>query len=249
MSKSYSDLGPSNHNTREEMSVTKTENSSSSTTPVKHPKGDDNSDIGCLARAPSLPSYMEPEVDIFHPVEEKKHDSGGSNWITPNNLIREQSLPSCFKGQEEDEDEETDFMLGRLIRRATLNSSSHVLPPRHNSKTQNSGFPAKYPPRKRTDQSKMDSRDQHLSDGAKIRRSSSDIQTKQVKSFKTLSSVQGNCRDKSKEKMTENHFPTIPNLCDNEKRSSQDMKAEIKFWARAVASNVAAPSLSIANRN
>lgn len=78
----------------------------------------------------------------------------------------------------------------------------------------------------------MDMRDQYLSDGAKIRRSSSDIQTKEVESFKTLS-----------------HSPTIPNWCDNEKRSSQDMKAEIKFWARAVASNVAAPSLSIANRN
>lgn len=77
-------------------------------------------------------------------------------------------------------------------------------------------------------------RDQDLSDGAKIRRSSSDIQT-------TLSCVQGNCRDKTKEKMMEKYSPTIPNWCDNEKRSSQDIKEEIKFWARAVASNVAAP--------
>lgn len=132
MSKSYSDLGPSDYNTREEMSVIKSEKSSS-TTPVKDPNGE-NSDPRRLSRAPSLPSYMEPEVDMFqfHPLKEK-HDTGGSNWITQNNLIREQSLPSCLKRKEEDEDEEGDFTLSRLIRQASLNSSNN-LPPRHNSK-------------------------------------------------------------------------------------------------------------------
>lgn len=30
---------------------------------------------------------------------------------------------------------------------------------------------------------------------------------------------------------------------ENDKRSSQDMKAQIKFWARAVASNARAPGV------
>lgn len=120
MSKSCSDFAPSNYNTKEKMSVTKCEKSS------------DNSHLRRLSRAPSLPSCMEPEVDMFHPVKEK-HDSGGSNWITKNNLIREQSLPSCLKTKHEDEDEESDFTLGRLIRQASLNSS-HILPPTHNFK-------------------------------------------------------------------------------------------------------------------
>lgn len=110
----------------------------------------------------------------------------------------------------------------------------------------------KYRPKRRTDpleSNNRDIRDQYLSDGTKMRRSSSDIQTKEVKSCKTLSCVQGNCRDKRKEKMIKNNSPTVPNWCDNEKRSPQDMKAEIKFWARAVASNVAAPSPLLANRN
>lgn len=122
MSNSYSHLGPSNY---EKMSVIRSERSSS--------KGDDF-DLRRLARAPSLPSYIEPKVDMYHPVKEK-HNSGGSNLMTQSNLIRELSLPSCLSRQEEDEDEdeESDFMLGRLIRQASLNSS-HILPPRHNSK-------------------------------------------------------------------------------------------------------------------
>ncbi|KAK1396997.1 hypothetical protein POM88_006860 [Heracleum sosnowskyi] len=212
MSKSYSDLGPSNYNTRKEMSVIKSERSSSAT-PMKDPKGD----------------------DMYHPVKEK-HNSG----ITQNNLIREQSLPPRLTRQAEDEDEESDFMLGRLIRQASLNSS-HNLPPRDNSEAESSSFPTKYRPKKRRDQlesNNMDMKDKNLSDGTKIRTRSSDIE---VKSLKTLSSIQGNSRDKTKEKMITKYSPAIPNWCDSEieKRSSQDIKAEIKFWARAVASNVA----------
>lgn len=251
MSKSYSDLDPpSNHTTREEMSFIKSERSSSATPMEEDPKGVDFH-LRRLVRAPSLPSYMEPKVDMFHPVKEK-YDSGGTNLITQNNLIREQSLPPCFGKQEEDEDEESDFELGRLITQASLNSS-HILPPKRNLKAQSSSFPTKTRPRKRTDQLKsnnMDMRDQYLSDGTRIRRSSSDIQTKEVKSLKkTWCCVEGNCRDKTKEKMVKNYSPTIPNWCDDEKRSSQDMKTEIKFWARAVASNVATPNQLIANRN
>ncbi|WOH00212.1 hypothetical protein DCAR_0519570 [Daucus carota subsp. sativus] len=237
MSNSSADLGPSsNCNTQGEMSVTRSEGSQT--------KGDDF-DLRKLARAPSLPSYMEPKVDMF---DQGKDGSRGSNSRPQNNLTREQSLPACFGRQEEDEDEdeESEFMLGRLIRQASV-KSSHVLPPRHDSKSL-----SKNSPRKTTDEVESNNtgiRGRYVSDGTKIRRSRSDIPRKELRSFKTLASVEEECRDETKEKMTNKYSPRILNWGDNEKRSSQDMKSEIKFWARAVASNVASPSPLIVNRN
>lgn len=127
ISKSCSDLGPSsNYNPQEGMSVVRSERTSSSATSMKDPKGD-NFDLQKLARAPSLPSY-----DMFDQVR-GKHDLGGSNWRPQINLIGEESLPPCIRKKQEDEDEESEFTLGRLIRQASVNSS-HILPPRRNSK-------------------------------------------------------------------------------------------------------------------
>lgn len=150
---------------------------------------------------------------------------------------------------------------------------------------QSSSIPKKIRPRKKPDELERINMEgckemghQYLTNQAKIRRRSSDIQTKEAEGYKALSlevekqgSKQGVANKfpslqekgswlKSDEKMAarrpynlseawnvKSSTPSIPKCAaaDNDKMSAQDMKAKIKFWARAVASNVRPPGARV----
>lgn len=110
--------------------------------------------------------------------------------------------------EEEEEDQESEFTLGRLIRQASMNYSHTSNPPQQTSKV----MPENTRKQPVLDQEKSN-------DMKKMERNKSK-----------------NTKNSAKNK-NGGGAPTIPGgLID--KTSSDDMKAHIKFWARAVASNV-----------
>ncbi|GKE13380.1 hypothetical protein Tco_1416931 [Tanacetum coccineum] len=145
-----------------------------------------------LTRRPSLPNSIEPKSFLTkdpNPI----HD-----------LSRTSSKSTPLSDLEDDDDQEREFSLGRLIRQASMNSSHTSTPPKQTSKaavTENM-------------QKRPELYQEKINDVRKMDRNRS----------KSIKNKNGGA-------------PIIPGgLVD--KNSSEDMKAHIKFWARAVASNV-----------
>ncbi|XP_071730125.1 uncharacterized protein [Rutidosis leptorrhynchoides] len=113
------------------------------------------------------------------------------------------------------EDEESEFKMGRLIRQASLNSS-HMSPPQQITKVMkgSTSLPRYVSQKQETSQEKMSN-------------------------MRKFESMKERNRSRNSMKMGKNNggAPTIPGGWVD-KGSSEDMKAQIKYWARAVAFNV-----------
>lgn len=200
-----------------------------------------------LTRAPSLPE------DSAHQRVRKSNLQKSSN-----SLMRAPSLPAPVV-KEEIHDEESDFSMSKLIRQASLNQSDSLLPPRGSPKVvrQSSSTPRQRQ-RKNADQETLNTksaegvrRENQLCRISRLARSSSDLGFQQLKAFRDLSinydqkgtekevSIQSqeNIKEPSSAKaFQEQSFST--NQWGDKRSVEEDMKAQIKFWARAVASNV-----------
>ncbi|XP_052177824.1 uncharacterized protein LOC127791794 [Diospyros lotus] len=200
-------------------------------------------------------------------AEACQEGEGSSKFTAPpqrgRNLLRTPSLPP-YIGREEDP--ESEFSLSKLIRQASL-SSSDELPPKHSSKVTKQGSSAPTPrahrPKKKPEPEEVLSNGMELAcDQAKmiIIKGSNDLESAKVQRFKDL----GLGPDKKHQSPGE--INPIPSLFQERKRvmirrqylpdqpwqllqssappswvekssSAEAMKAQIKFWARAVASN------------
>ncbi|KAL4589048.1 hypothetical protein LXL04_001950 [Taraxacum kok-saghyz] len=147
-----------------------------------------------LNRTPSLPNSMEAQSFVMKNMNSSPHLSRSSSIET---------------SEDEEEDQEREFSLGRLIRQASMNSSHTSNPPRIPSKAmvENLGKKPELGQEKICDVRKINERNR----------------SKSVK-------ISG-------KKKNGGGAPVIPGGWVD-KSSSEDMKAHIKFWARAVASNV-----------
>ncbi|KAI3525188.1 hypothetical protein L2E82_02379 [Cichorium intybus] len=202
-----------------------------------------------LIRTPSLPNSIEtqsflmknknPSPNLMAFVDGSDQEDAiepkGSSFssrkqrpIAPPTLTRTPSLQNSIETQyfvakapsmstsvgesdqedEEEEDQESEFTLGRLIRQASMNSSHTSKPPRQKSKATIENLGKK---------PELD--EEKIRDMRKMERHKS-------KSIK----ISGKNKNGG-------GAPVIPGGWVD-KSSSEDMKAHIKFWARAVASNV-----------
>ncbi|KAI3755763.1 hypothetical protein L1987_55569 [Smallanthus sonchifolius] len=172
-------------------------------------------------------SYSNPltlvqnqEILIDEPSNEPKGSGFPSNKENPSpDFIKKGSEPTFIiaKGEEDDvEDDESEFKMGRLIRQASLNSS-HMSTPQQTTKVMLTG---------------SSSLPRYLSLKPETNR-------EKVMNMRKVESMNGRNRNKSSKKIGKNNggAPTIPGGWVDT-GSSEDMKGQIKFWARAVAFNL-----------
>ncbi|XP_076904721.1 uncharacterized protein LOC143560271 [Bidens hawaiensis] len=160
-------------------------------------------------KSSSLSSRKQPPVALSSPT---KTPTQSFHTKKPDpNLARSPSMSASIGeiNQEDEEDQESEFSLGRLIRQASMNSSHTSNPPRQTSKAlaiENT-------------RRKLEFDQEKIIDVRKIER-------------KQRQNRKNNGKNKNG-----GGAPAIPGGWVD-KSSSEDMKAHIKFWARAVASNV-----------
>lgn len=218
--------------------------------------------VNHLQRAPSLSVFQESEQNQDDVESEfsmgklirqasinkvksspQKHTSQVNLLKTSQgNLQRAPSLP-VFAKREEIHDEENEFSMGKLIRQASLNNAK-VLPPKHTSKglTRSpsiSSITKQHLRRKHNQQSKSTTRN-----------SSNGLEVEDLQGFKNV-----DLNDEKKDSISRFANTSTPGLIEKSKNkpiglSESDkikrppyspddhMKEQIKYWARAVASNV-----------
>ncbi|GJV35246.1 hypothetical protein Tco_1407723 [Tanacetum coccineum] len=167
-----------------------------------------------MSRCYSNPSSWGQNQDNL--IKESRFSSQKQN--TNRDFIHSAYVPTLEDGNNEEyeiEDEESEFKMGRLIRQASFNSSQ--MSPQQTTKVMkgSSSLPRYLSEKPETAQEKISS-------------------MRKVESMKERSS-----RSKNSMKLGKNYSgaPLIPGGWVD-KGSSEDMKAQIKFWARAVAFNV-----------
>ncbi|EEF39106.1 uncharacterized protein LOC8268831 [Ricinus communis] len=200
-------------------------------------------------------------------IQEKESHNRKSKMMTgkpsKQRLLRTPSLPPCI-GREEvigQNDDESDITMSRLIRQA-MPYSTEVLPPRHTPKgmIQDYNMPKYKPPRNWKDLG-CTNPNQKVT-----KKSQSDLESQEVQGFKDLGFTfnkqdldpsvvgilpglqQDNKRQDQDQKdevkrpylseawHVQSCAPPIPLWAT--KNSAEDMKVQLKYWARAVASNV-----------
>ncbi|KAK1416749.1 hypothetical protein QVD17_25865 [Tagetes erecta] len=239
ISRSYSDLASSSSLCPTQERIVKNERKDRSFSSRKQPPVAPPS----LTRTPSLPNSMETQSfltkkpvpgsnPIPSPARNGKKDviiknEPKSSSLTqipslsnsketqsfqkkkPNpNLTRTSSMSTCIvvSDQEDEEDQESEFTLGRLIRQASMNSLHASNSPRQTSKAMTENT-----------RKKLELDQEKINDVRKFERSKSLYRKNKNGGGGGAPLIPGGWVDKS---------------------SSEDMKAHIKFWARAVASNV-----------
>ncbi|XP_059662683.1 uncharacterized protein LOC132308582 [Cornus florida] len=265
----FSDPCPSSSNYSQDTPVRSSCRENSSNNKLKLSKGH------ALVSTPSMPPPCMPREE-----EEVIQENGRgcsmrkSNLQSPrqrHRLVRAPSLPPCIGRVDAYEDAESDFALSKLIRQASLNSTSDVLPPRNTSKvmTLGSNIPMQHPRKKperesiNTDGCKEMRPRNLITNQMKTRKGVGDLESEEVQSFRDMGFTfdkgeldpslanripgfqEKNTQDFDEDKVRRPHLseaglvqssaPPIPNWVD--KSSPKDMKTQIKFWARAVASN------------
>ncbi|MCD7468095.1 hypothetical protein HAX54_005893 [Datura stramonium] len=218
------------------------------TSQVNLPKTSQSSN---LQRAPSLPVFAESEqiadeesdfsmgklirqASINHvKISPPKHTSQVNLLkASQGNLQRAPSLP-VFAKREENYDEENEFSMGKLIRQASLNHAK-VLPPKHTAKgltrSPSMSSTTKHHLRRKQDQE------------SKTRNSSNGLEVEDLQGFKNLDLNNDNKDSIPKLDKKNKKKPVGLSELDKIRRppySPEDhMKEQIKYWARAVASNV-----------
>lgn len=188
------------------------------------------------------PPPSPPPCTVVREEEVRKEKAIMSKSIPglrEHNLLRAPSLPP---GIGREEDVESDFALSKLIRQASLDSPD-VLPPRRNSKVmKQTSVVSRHRQRKNPEPGSIDMeacndmRRLCLDQNRIRRKSGSELESKEVRRFKELGFNFDN-RD-SNPSEDGSSAPPIPSWVDSKSSSAEDMKAQIKFWARAVAANV-----------
>ncbi|CAA0808684.1 Unknown protein [Striga hermonthica] len=212
-----------------------------------------------LIKAPSVPSTLERQDQKSDPQRSKR--SNKNKKSSRGGLNRAPSLPISLE-PEEYQDEETEFSMGKLIRQASMKNSD-TLPPRTHS-TNKSSTPSPSITRQRSrripevESSKIEGseetiRPQRPINQLKSHKSLIDLESKELQGFKELGFDFDEKRDITQEDegkstgarrsyLSESwgaqsySAPPVPRW--GGKRAAEDVKAQIKFWARAVASNV-----------
>nr|GEX43048.1 hypothetical protein [Tanacetum cinerariifolium] len=175
-----------------------------------------------MSRCYSNPSAWGQNHDNL--IKESRNEQTGSRFSsqkqnTSRDFIQIPYVSTLEDGNDDEyeiEDEESEFKMGRLIRQASFNSSQMSLPQQTTKVMKGSSSLPRYLSEKpKTAQEKISS-------------------MRKVESMKERSS-----RSKKSMKLGNNYSgaPLIPGGWVD-KGSSEDMKAQIKFWARAVAFNV-----------
>ncbi|MFS7929366.1 hypothetical protein Hanom_Chr04g00331721 [Helianthus anomalus] len=171
----------------------------------------------CYSNPPPLGENQEILIK-----DSSNAEKGSSFYLQEQNpsydFIGRGSVPTLIIGNDEEydiEDEESEFKMGRLIRQASLNSS-HMSTPQQSIKV--------------------------MTGSSSLHRYlSQKIETNQEKitDMRKVESMKERNRSKHPMKIGKNNggAPTIPRGWVD-KGSSEDMKAQIKFWARAVAFNL-----------
>ncbi|KAI7755780.1 hypothetical protein M8C21_004025 [Ambrosia artemisiifolia] len=167
-----------------------------------------------MSRCYSNPPPVVQNHDIF--IDEPSNEQTG--LILSHDFIKNGYAPTLINGKyEEDdiEDEESEFKMGRLIRQASLNSS-HMSTPQQSTKVMRGSvsLPRYLSQNQETNQEKF----------------------MNMRKVESMNERNGNKRSV---KIGKNGgAPTIPAEGWVDKGLSEDMKAQIKFWARAVAINL-----------
>uniref|UniRef100_A0A1J3CQW9 Uncharacterized protein n=1 Tax=Noccaea caerulescens TaxID=107243 RepID=A0A1J3CQW9_NOCCA len=215
------------------------------------------STVRCLIRAPSLPPRMEKrkmdceakkminkltrqfseKIRILEPTSERflhkketlVRDKGisernrrGDSSSIKNGLQRTQTMPSNIRREEDElEDQESDSRMGFLIREALANSND--VP-----KVSSNQISQRPPRNLRSEETFMVK--QGSSSPKTLRKTLSSIET-----TKDIQKLKGCYDDHPLERRDATGVATPPRV---PKDSRKEMKDQIKFWARAVASNV-----------
>ncbi|XP_055823685.1 uncharacterized protein LOC129892157 [Solanum dulcamara] len=204
------------------------------------------------SRAPSLPVFQESEQihdeesdfsmgKLIRQASINKVEVSPQKHTSQGNLQRAPSLPVLAK-REEIHEEENEFSMGKLIRQASLNNA-RVLPPKHTSKglTRSPSISSisKHHLRRKQDQQSKSTRN-----------SSNGLEVEDLQGFKNL-----DLNNEKKDSISKFANTSTPDLMEENKKkqvglsefdeikrppySPEDhMKEQIKYWARAVASNV-----------
>uniref|UniRef100_A0A1J3JHE8 Uncharacterized protein n=1 Tax=Noccaea caerulescens TaxID=107243 RepID=A0A1J3JHE8_NOCCA len=202
-------------------------------------------------------TYLQKKEPVVREKGIKQGSNNNSVQSCPmgGSLKRTQTLPS-YIGREDDgnefQDQECeDSRMGFLIREAIASSSSGSTPTKQNS-LKVSSIPRHRPPRSSRSEEAIQElvvKSQRSSSRKTLRKSLSSIETKEIQMLKELVTES----EKKQEKAEEEHGRAPPAAVKNRsaavvvgqpvpvwvpKDSRKDMKAQIKFWARTVASNV-----------
>lgn len=187
----------------------------------------------------------------------KKNRAGStSSFCNNNSLQRTQTLPSYIGredvGNEFQDQEIDDSRMGFLIREAIASSSSEFTPTKQNT-PKSSSIPRPKPPRhSRSEEAiqEMVAKSQRSPRGKTLRKTLSSVDTKDLLMLKDLDITEPET-NQAKDEEEQRRVPRaavksrsaavvvgqpIPVWVPKESR--RDMKAQIKFWARTVASNV-----------
>ncbi|KAL3631441.1 hypothetical protein CASFOL_024425 [Castilleja foliolosa] len=206
-----------------------------------------------LIRAPSVPS-----------TPEKRSKRCNRKKSSSKNLVRAPSLPTSLE-TEELQDDEIEFSMGKLIRQASMNYSD-TLPPRTHSSTK--GLTRSCSISRHRSRRKAEWESIKIAGLDETQKSLIDLESEELQGFKDLGfdldekdlspnrismitglpekkiieeeddEEKGGKRSYLSEKWGPQSYsaPPVPRWVG--KRSTEDMKKQIKFWARAVASNV-----------
>ncbi|KAL3636894.1 hypothetical protein CASFOL_019193 [Castilleja foliolosa] len=204
-----------------------------------------------LIKAPSVPSSLE-----------KRSKRTNRKKSSSKNLLRAPSLPSSLE-TEELQDDEIEFSMGKLIRQASMNYSD-TLPPRTHSSTK--GLTRSCSISRHRSRRKPELESIPIEGLNESRRSLIYLESEELQGFKDLgfeidekvlspngiSRIPG-LQEKKKIEEDEEGSSRRPYLSEKwgaqshsappvptwiSKRSTEDMKAQIKYWAREVGSNV-----------
>ncbi|CAA0816330.1 Unknown protein [Striga hermonthica] len=191
-------------------------------------------------------------------IDPRRSKRSNKNKKSSRCLNRAPSLPTSLE-PEEFEDDEIEFSMGKLIRQASMNYSD-TLPPRAHSTKRLTPSPSIT--RHKIKGSEELTRPQRPTNQLRKQRSSIELESEEFQGFKDLGfefddeelAVISGLRDKKdiqedEGKSTRARRPisaeawsaqsrSAPPVMWGGKRSTEDVKAQIKFWARAVASNV-----------
>ncbi|XP_075478126.1 uncharacterized protein LOC142519101 isoform X2 [Primulina tabacum] len=209
-----------------------------------------------LVKAPSLPASMKERINESCAAKwgTDPGRSKSSRRILSTNLGRAPSLPTSLR-TDEFQDEEVEFSMGKLIRQASMKNSDTMT---HVKGVSPSSGIKRHQPRKKPERDiiKMESleeiRTQPMMKQLRKQKSASimgskkmqdfgyDIKKKDILNHHKISIIPGLPEKHplylSEARGTHSSVPPVPKWGGN--KSTEAMKEQIKFWARAVASNV-----------
>lgn len=165
--------------------------------------------------------------------------------LSSKGLPRAPSLPITLQEREDfHDDEEVEFSMGKLIRQASMKPSDRLPPRQHASikvLARNASL-TMYRSRRDSEGFDQETRpviQRSLTNKPKARKNLTEFEYRELRGFNDLGFDLDHHERSPEDRNIIPPAPPVPKWGrGNGKKSSEDMKAQIKFWARAVASNV-----------